>query len=209
MNQSFCPNTSTENYPKSTSTMNFETIKSIFTPAMVRHTCSRFICFRKCNALAHIVMIHAKQLPIHSYTHTFDFALYAQRKHTPVHLYTQLHYTRQRARLLIALLNPHVSVRPRWAAVFHHTNHEQGRRPFQTSRRTVTSNLTPFYLTTFASFQPGFTQGLGMAKSYKCLVFVFLNTLTKRKNILLRIQASSSSAHSAQNDLNAPRKWVK
>ena len=38
MDQSICPNNSTENYPKSTSTMNFEAIKSIFTPAMVRHT---------------------------------------------------------------------------------------------------------------------------------------------------------------------------
>ena len=38
MDQLFCPNNSTENYPKSTCTMNFEAIKSIFTPAMVRHT---------------------------------------------------------------------------------------------------------------------------------------------------------------------------
>ena len=38
MDQSFCPNNSTENYPKPTSTMNFEAIKSIFTPAIVTHT---------------------------------------------------------------------------------------------------------------------------------------------------------------------------
>ena len=38
MDQSFCPNNLTENYPKSTSTRNFEAIKPIFTPAMVRHT---------------------------------------------------------------------------------------------------------------------------------------------------------------------------
>ena len=37
MDQSFCPNNSTENYPKSSSTRNFEAIKSILTPAMVRH----------------------------------------------------------------------------------------------------------------------------------------------------------------------------
>ena len=44
MDQSFCPNNSTENYPKSISTRNFEAIKSIFTPAMVRHT-SLFFSF--------------------------------------------------------------------------------------------------------------------------------------------------------------------
>ena len=38
MDQSFCRNNSTENYPKFTSMMNFEAIKSIFTPAMGRHT---------------------------------------------------------------------------------------------------------------------------------------------------------------------------
>ena len=38
MDQSFCPNNSTEDYPKSTSTRNFEAIKSIFTPAMIRHS---------------------------------------------------------------------------------------------------------------------------------------------------------------------------
>ena len=46
MDQSFCPNNSTENYPKSTSTMNVETIKSIFTPAMVRHTELIFFLFQ-------------------------------------------------------------------------------------------------------------------------------------------------------------------
>ena len=38
MDQSFCPHNSTEDYPKSTSTRNFEAIKSIFTPAMIRHS---------------------------------------------------------------------------------------------------------------------------------------------------------------------------
>ena len=32
MDQSFCPKKSTENYPKSTSTRNFEAIKSILLP---------------------------------------------------------------------------------------------------------------------------------------------------------------------------------
>ena len=45
MDQSFCPNNLTEDYPKSTFTRNFEAIKSIFTPAMIRQSKRIFAFF--------------------------------------------------------------------------------------------------------------------------------------------------------------------